>query len=385
MKLTDRTIRLITLLLVALMLITCQAIAKPAKSNKKAKKLKTQLGSVQSKIKVAKQKLHQTKLEQHNVSQLFDATEQALENTQGDLAQNKLKLLKAQADLDVTQERLDRTRKQLSRRQGLLKRRVVDMYEGEDMDYVNVVLGSTDMWSFLTRAYYLQKILESDTKLITQINSDKLSIEKDKARKARRVTEISSLQVRLVSERDRVASLADQRKQQLNSIESDAALLEKVLDDLERESQRIENTIRDMYKTQKNKKNLYPGKLTGSLSLPVSGRITSQFGYRVHPITGVYKLHTGVDIAAGMGTAIHAAANGKVIMAGWYGAYGNAVIIDHGSHVSTLYGHCSRLLVSVGDSISKGQVIAKVGSTGYSTGAHCHFEKRVNGTPVNPR
>jgi murein DD-endopeptidase MepM/ murein hydrolase activator NlpD len=123
---------------------------------------------------------------------------------------------------------------------------------------------------------------------------------------------------------------------------------------------------------------------TGSFIRPVPGDITSGFGPRFHPVLHVRKLHTGVDFRAPVGTPVWAADGGVVVHAGWLEVYSYAVIIDHGGGVSTLYGHCSSLEVSSGQSISAGQVIARSGSTGYSTGPHLHFEKRVNGSPVPP-
>jgi murein DD-endopeptidase MepM/ murein hydrolase activator NlpD len=120
---------------------------------------------------------------------------------------------------------------------------------------------------------------------------------------------------------------------------------------------------------------------TGNLIWPVSGRITSRFGYR--SIFGSYSYHSGLDIATAYGTKIKAADGGTVTFAGYKGSYGYLVIIDHGG-TKTYYGHCSKLLVSAGDKVYQGQTIAKVGSTGRSTGNHCHFEVRVNGTAVNP-
>jgi murein DD-endopeptidase MepM/ murein hydrolase activator NlpD len=122
----------------------------------------------------------------------------------------------------------------------------------------------------------------------------------------------------------------------------------------------------------------------GNFMRPVSGRITCPFGMRFHPISGRYELHTGVDIACPIGTPVHAAAGGVVIVARWNTAYGNMVIIDHGGGVTTLYGHNSRLAVSAGQTIRQGQIIAYSGSTGWSTGPHCHFQVNKHGTPVNP-
>ena len=112
--------------------------------------------------------------------------------------------------------------------------------------------------------------------------------------------------------------------------------------------------------------------------------VKSPQGFRIHPITGEYKYHSGVDLAADYGDPIYAAAAGTVTYAGWMQGYGNTVIINHGGGISTLYGHCQSVNVSVGESVSQGDVIAYCGSTGNSTGPHCHFEVRENGEPVNP-
>ena len=123
------------------------------------------------------------------------------------------------------------------------------------------------------------------------------------------------------------------------------------------------------------------GVLGSPLASPV---ISSRFGNRVHPIFGTSRLHAGVDFSAGTGTPILAAGNGTVVYAGWKGGYGNAVVIDHGGALATLYAHQSRIAVANGQAVKRGQVIGYVGSTGFSTGPHLHFEVRVNGTPVDP-
>ena len=122
----------------------------------------------------------------------------------------------------------------------------------------------------------------------------------------------------------------------------------------------------------------------GSFIRPVSGRVSSGFGMRMHPILRRARMHTGLDMAAASGTPIHAAAGGVVIFAGRFGGYGNCAMIDHGGGTVTLYGHCSSLGCAVGEKVQQGQVIAYVGSTGLSTGPHLHFEVRKNGVPVSP-
>ena len=118
--------------------------------------------------------------------------------------------------------------------------------------------------------------------------------------------------------------------------------------------------------------------------VPSSSRITSPYGYRTHPILRTRSFHSGVDIAAPTGTPIVAANDGTVIYSGTRGGYGKCIIIDHGGGTATLYAHCSQLLVSSGTTVSRGSTIAKVGSTGQSTGPHCHFEVRINGSTTEP-
>ena len=122
----------------------------------------------------------------------------------------------------------------------------------------------------------------------------------------------------------------------------------------------------------------------GRFVWPCDGPVTSGFGYRVHPISGTSRMHTGVDLGCGYGAPIGAAGDGVVVEAGWRGGYGNAVVIDHGDGLATLYGHQSSIAVSPGERVSTGRTIGYVGSTGYSTGPHLHWEVWVNGTPVDP-
>lgn len=369
----------IVALIAAIFVLQLGCYAKPNKTTV----LKSKLGKVETKIKAIKYQIKVKKQQKKTVLGQLVVTESKLELAQSGLAQNTLKLMGAESELRNTIRRLAQTRKQLARRRELLRRRVVGIYEGENLGYLNVVLGASDMWTFLTRAYYLQRILNSDTQLIGEIKADAAAIERDKRLQARTVSRIGSLQGRLVDERNRISSLAEDRRDQLERIEHSKDLCQQALNELERESRDLEDDIRRI-QSSPGSKGRYAGVYKGGLGLPVGGRITSRFGYRRHPITGVYKLHTGVDIACPTGTPIHASGDGRVIIAGYQPAYGFRVVIDHGGGVSTLYGHCSRLLVRVGQDVKKGEVIAKVGSTGLSTGPHCHFERRVNGSTVNP-
>jgi murein DD-endopeptidase MepM/ murein hydrolase activator NlpD len=164
----------------------------------------------------------------------------------------------------------------------------------------------------------------------------------------------------------------------LKEILTDLKELERQEDKLLAQSKEIEKKIVSLQSSKK-----YIG---GELSWPAPGyyKITSQYGYRNHPILKKKKLHTGIDIAVPKNSNVIAANSGKVIYSGYYGGYGNTVIIDHGGKISTLYAHNSKLLVKVGDEVEKDKVISKSGSTGLSTGPHLHFEVRENGQHVDP-
>ena len=345
--------------------------------------LRRQLSRVNSQIRAVQSRLRQTKIEQKNVMSQLSATQRRLDAVQERVARNKLDLLRAEENLKIINRRLERTSRQLERRGRLLAGRLVDIYKGKDIAYLDVLLGSRDMRTFLSRGYYVKKIVSSDVKLIEEIRAMREQVERDKKARAAEVKRISALQANLIRQRDAIQELAQQKQDELEAIEHDRELYERALADLAAKSEEIAAAIRRFQASPRGRR-LYAQAFTGALGLPVSGRITSRFGYRIHPITGAYSLHTGVDIACPTGTPVHAAAAGEVILAGWMGAYGNAVVIDHGGGVSTLYGHNSSLLVRVGERVAKGQVIARSGSTGWSTGPHVHFERRKDGRPVNP-
>lgn len=185
----------------------------------------------------------------------------------------------------------------------------------------------------------------------------------------RRRDEVQRLAAEVAAERSRQVELLGQLDHQLADFDGELAALE-------READRLERLLAEQQSGG--------GEAPSVMQWPVRGRISSPFGYRIHPITGAKKLHTGLDIAAPQGTPIGAAASGTVIFAGWFGSYGYTVIIDHGGGVATLYAHQSRVAVSKGETVAAGDVIGYVGSTGLSTGPHVHFEVRQQGTPTDP-
>jgi murein DD-endopeptidase MepM/ murein hydrolase activator NlpD len=247
------------------------------------------------------------------------------------------------------------------------------------------------MTDLLNRVEYVNRIAESDKQLVAKLQeTENLIGEKlDEVNKSKREMVFLSGQYEL---KHADLESAKQKKAQLvEKLSADEALYLQQIKDLEEDSNRIEKLIMDAEAEMARKLaeeraravSVYQG---GKISWPVpsSGNITSPYGNRIHPINGRTEFHTGIDISANYGADIVAAEGGVVLSAGWNGGYGNTVVINHGNGLSTLYAHGSKLVVSAGENVTKGQVIAKAGSTGYSTGNHLHFEVRLSGKHTNP-
>lgn len=184
----------------------------------------------------------------------------------------------------------------------------------------------------------------------------------------------------------RVDKLVAERAKAMRAIEREKAAEQKRIATMQAESQRLQKILRDRARASRSSGRVVIG--SGVLSRPISGPITSPYGMRVHPVTGIYKLHDGTDIGAGCGTPIRAADDGTVVQATYLTGYGNQTVIDHGvvngRSLATSYSHQSRLAARAGERVSRGEIIGYVGSTGYSTGCHLHFMVYVNGNVTNP-
>ncbi len=203
---------------------------------------------------------------------------------------------------------------------------------------------------------------QESTELLAELDAERLVLEADAAR-------LEELRVAAEAELAQVQNL-------LGSIRSQISAAEEHKDGLEEDAARIQRELERLQSAE--------GQAPSILSYPVNGRVSSPFGYRVHPIFGTRRLHTGIDMSAGYGATISAAGTGTVILSGPYGGYGNAVVIDHGGGLATLYAHQSKITVSVGQIVDRGQTIGYIGCTGYCTGPHLHFETRESGVPVDP-
>ena len=373
-------------LLVAAMLIPTASVG--------ADKLQNQLDSVKGKMKTEQANINYTTKKIANITGHLSQLQQDAEAIEERLVQIRADLVATEAQIAQNEVILRDAEQRLEVNTKRMHKRLRDIYINGRVNYLDVLVGAKDFNDFTTRMELLKRIASQDAALVNKVREERaLILEKHQqleADKARLVT----LKQNAEDEQKRIDANKAEQQQLLAKMQKEKATSERAYNELLQTSRNIEAMIRK--REEENKRAQQQGKSvtkvpvqvrgSGDLRWPLSSRrITSQFGWRIHPIFGTSKFHSGIDIGAGMGEPVWAAAGGVVIHSGWMGGYGKAVIIDHGGGLTTLYAHNSRLVVKNGETVKKGQVIAHAGSTGYSTGPHLHFEVRKYGKPVNPR
>jgi murein DD-endopeptidase MepM/ murein hydrolase activator NlpD len=309
---------------------------------------------------------------------------------EGELAARQAELDEAIADLSEAHDRLEILRARLQRALGELSDRLVAIYQAGSPDLVSVLLSSDGFDDLVQRSAYLEAIQDQNENVVERVRDlrdqmqrtvAKLRAAKETIEEARDViaakeAEIASARAGVESQEAELESVRAERQAALDEVNSDVDHLEEAESDLQNE---IQQQIAEATLGVPALPAGTPGAPSAAGFIwPVNGILTSGFGYRWG------RMHEGIDIAVAEGTPILAAATGTVIMAGYNGGYGNYTCIDHGSGLSTCYGHQSGYAVTSGSSVTQGQVIGYSGNTGSSTGPHLHFEVRINGVATDP-
>ncbi|MGE5623762.1 MAG: murein hydrolase activator EnvC family protein [Methanocella sp.] len=356
----------------------------------------SQLDDVRDRISETKDKLTEKRQQERSQLQELQAREQELEAAQNklrrierDLKNTNTRVADLQQQLVLAQANLRGAEKDLSGHYVRFSRRLRALYEAGPLNYLEIVFTAHSFSDLVVRAELMQRLIASDAKLFAQVQDYKARVEKEQERIRKtkkeleqRQAEIAALRKDQAAETARIQAKVKEREAVLKRIVSERKSYEAALAEEEAEAKRLESFIKGQ---QKRGGPSTSQAVSGSLLWPVRGRITSDFGWRVHPILKTKRYHSGLDIAVPSGTPVQATAGGKVILSGWVGGYGKTIIIDHGGGVSSLYGHNSSLLVAEGATVRAGQIITKAGSTGLSTGPHVHFEVRRDGQAVDPR
>lgn len=313
---------------------------------------------------------------------------QELESAEAEAAAEHQRL---RNDLAVTdgkiadnQQLLEETEAKLADREQVLRRRVRDIYMHGRVSYLDILFSAKDFNDVMTRMDLLSRIVKADLALVSDIREAKSVVENAR----RELDKDRAVQAELASRaRYKEQELTEKRSKKdavLASMEADREASLALYDEKIAASEEVARLIRQRDRGPEDEYSMPTVTGSGQMIWPLHGEITSEYGYRTHPIYGDARYHSGLDIGGDYGEAIVAAAAGTVIHAGWISGYGYTVIIDHGGGITSLYAHNEELAVGEGQHVSQGQMIAYCGSTGNSTGPHCHFEVREGGEPVSP-
>lgn len=303
--------------------------------------------------------------------------------TSSQIADNENQLKTANDTLKSLQTELATAEEKYQGKQFSIVARLRYLQRQKDRTGLALLLQSQNLNEFLDRRYQLRRLYGADRQILAELRQDADALEKRRQEVETQKNQIALITQELQSQKLDYEAQAQTQQGLLQRLQQDKRALAAAEEQLAKDSANLTGLIQQRLAEQAKANGVAP-RGTGIMGYPSAGVITSSFGYRVHPILGYSRFHSGVDFGADYGSPIWAADTGVVIFSGWYGGYGQAVIIDHGGSITTLYAHASEVYVSEGDIVQRGQVIAAIGSTGLSTGPHLHFEVSLNGEPIDP-
>ena len=344
--------------------------------------LQNQKNEIQDQINQTNEELNSVNEDLTENLRQVEKLDESIKSNEESIAKLNDEISKIQTEITKIEKELDDATIVYTRQKQLLDARLVQIYEAGDTNYLEIVLSAKSISDFFATYYIVSELASYDIELLEFVESKKNEIELNKAKVDEHKKNLDNQKRNLSKTEIALSNTKVLRQKYISKLSQEEQELQAKIDEYNAQVNSIETEIRSLAKII-NFGEDYAG---GPMHWPIPGHynITSNYGMRVHPITGVYKLHTGVDISASMGTEFNAIANGVVVKAEYNSAYGNMVIIDHGGGVQTLYAHGSEIVAQLGQVINAGDIVLKVGSTGYSTGPHAHFEVRINGNPVNP-
>ena len=346
-------------------------------------------------------KAQELQKDMEDIEKSKESTLKYIEKLDKKSSQVEADLEKVRADIKTTNSQLKAAKKELKaaeeseeKQYTTMKKRIKYMYENGSQDYLEILFSSKDISDLLNRTEYIEKISSYDQGIFEKYKETKRQITQKKSEIEVKLSELKEMQAEEAAEKETLTNLREKKKEELKKYSKELDISQEKADEYARQVAESEAEVEKLLQERQkeiDRQNAVgygnSGEGDGSLRWPltISGRISSGYGKRKSPTAGASTFHKGLDIAAPSGTPIVAAAEGKVVTAAYSSSAGNYVMIAHGNSLYTVYMHCSRLAVKEGDTVNAGQVIAYVGSTGISTGAHLHFGVSKNGSYVDPK
>ena len=375
--------------------------------------------TLENDLQKAKELIDSLKGSKEDIQSEVEKLDKQLNEISGKVKELESQLSKKRQEIANTESALNKAKEQEKKQYRNMKKRIQFMYENGQTSYVEMLLSADSFTDFLNAVEYITQISQYDRKMLKEYQNMQVTIADTQKTLETDYASLQSLQAKVQEEKQAVAALESAKKGELNDVADDLTDAQSVAKAYEAEIQAQNEVIAQIQAAQKRAaeqqaaqqqaqaaeenqgatdaagenqntaQNTTPsgnGQSTGSMiwPCPSSKRVTSDYGPRTSPTNGASSNHKGIDIGAAYGADIVAADGGTVLVATYSSSGGNYVIIDHGGGLCTVYMHASSLTVSAGQTVSKGQVIAKVGSTGISTGNHLHFGVTLNGVYVSP-
>lgn len=384
-----------TVTLVASLLCGSIMMATPYWYQAQDEDLTNQLSNIQQQMTNEANKKSEAEKTIGTVYEQLHAIQIELDTATAELKQVQADRIQLDKDITKTEAELKAAQARLQSREKVFYKRVRDIYINGRLSYLDVVVGSKDFSDFANRMEMLKRILQSDMDLINTIKTEREDIASKKAKLEEDRAKVLELEKVAQEKQNLINQKKAERQAVLERAMNDRDTAERAYNELMASSASITAMLQQRAAERAAAAAAAASQGgggggatwvqgTGQLAAPVVAPITSDFGWRIHPIYGTRRLHAGTDFGVDEGTPVHAADGGVVVEAGWVSGYGYTVIIDHGNGMSTLYAHNSDVAVSPGQTVSKGQVVSYSGNTGGSTGPHLHFEVRINGEPTDP-
>lgn len=376
--------KLVSILLVGILIAAMTLPTFAASNQQKKNNLKEQISETKDEKK-------ETTQEKKKILEEIDELNTKISKYESQIKELNTKISNLNKSITKKQSEIKKLEKEFEEKEELLKERLVAMYEAGQTSYLDVLLSSDGIANFISNYYMASQLAEADQEVLTAIEEQQSKIEKAKRELEQQKKEISTSKSQVEVKNKELSNTKSSKQSKVSSLSAKEKKLQAEIDKYERDLASVEAEIRRYEEEQRRQQSSggstsTPKYTGGKLAWPIPGyySITSYYGYRIHPIYGYRKLHTGIDVGAPKNAKFVAAEDGVVISASYSGGYGNRVVISHGGGLSTLYAHGTSILVHAGQTVKKGQAVLTVGSTGLSTGNHAHFEVRLNGNYVNP-